>query len=304
MVFLHIAMTIKHIAIIYNPKSTGDAPAAAHQLYNDIREHLPHVGVELLPTKYKGQAADLTEILGQTRTGTVVVSVGGDGTYNEVVNGAMRVERHRRPILVPYPAGNANDHSRELLGDAEVMSQLLAGEVQVIDLMRLSVHNPSGEDILLYAHSYVGFGASGRVARMLDQRNFGPVTEKLFAARELFSPSEFRAVVNGTSKKLYSIVCSNVAVMGKYLRISAEADLSDGHFEVVETDAESRLELLRQVGETAVGLSAATKSVQNYSMLLLDSVQAQLDGEPVGLPKGSTVFVTVEREAIKTLAGE
>ncbi|TAK89563.1 hypothetical protein EPO04_00410 [Patescibacteria group bacterium] len=304
MVLLSIAMNIKHIAIIYNPKSTGDSTAASQQLYHDVREHLPHTGVELMPTKYRGHAADLTEILGQTRTGVVVVSVGGDGTYNEVINGAMRVAPSRRPVLVPFAAGNANDHSRELLGDAKVMSQLIAGDTQVIDLLRLSVHNPTGDDVLLHAHSYIGFGASGRVARLLDERNFGPISEKLIALGEILSPSEFSAVVNGHSKKLYSIVCSNVSVMGKYLKVSHQADLSDGHFEVVETEAHSRLELLKEVSQTATGQPAATKRVQSYSMMLMDGVQAQLDGEPISLSKASTVFVTVEREAIRTLAGE
>lgn len=304
MVLLSIAMTIKHIAIIYNPKSTGNAPLAAQTLHDDIREHLPRAGVELMPTKYRGHAADLTEILGQTRTGVAVVSVGGDGTYNEVINGAMRIAPSKRPVLIPFPAGNANDHSRELLGEAKVMSQLIANETQRIDLLRLSVHNPTGDDILSHAHSYIGFGATGRIARMLDKRNFGPVSEKLIAISEILNPSEFRAVVNGTSKKLFSIICSNVAVMGKYLKVSNEADLSDGHFEVVETEAHSRLELLKEVSQTAVGQPAANKSVQNYSMMLMDGVQAQLDGEPVSLPKGATIFITVEREAITTLAGE
>lgn len=294
-------MTIKHIAIIYNPKSTGPAVAAAQELYTDVREQLPMVGVELMPTKYRGHAADLAEILGQTRTGTAIVSVGGDGTYNEAVNGVMRLAPTRRPILVPYPAGNANDHSRELHGDAQILSKLKQANATWIDLLRLSVHNPSGDDIFAHAHSYVGFGATGRVARALDERKFGVVSEKLIALGELLRPSEFEAVVNGHGKRLYSVICSNVGVMAKYLKVSDTADLSDGHFEVVETQAQSRLQLLREVSQTAIGRPAATKSLQSYSMMLMDGVQAQLDGEPVWLPKGATVFVTIEREAIRTL---
>lgn len=294
-------MTIKHIAIIYNPISTGQAALKAQRLYDDVRNKLPLVGVELMPTKYRGHAADLAEILGQTRNGCVIVSVGGDGTYHEVVNGVMRLAPTKRPILVPYPAGNANDHSRELHGDADVLARLSKPKGEWIDLLRLSVHNPSGADIFANAHSYIGFGATGRVARILDERKFGIVSEKLIAFSELLKPSEFEAVVNGHSKHLYSIICSNVGVMAKYLKLTDNADLTDGHFEVIETIAQSRLQLLREVSQTAIGKPAATKSVQSYSMMLMDGVQAQLDGEPVWLPKGATVFITVEREAIRTL---
>lgn len=295
-------MKFDFVTIIYNPKSYGSTNRLAHELYTDIQEQLPQVGVEVVPTKYAGHAADIVEITGRTRRRVVVVVIGGDGTYNEAVNGAMRVPSRNRPIMLPFAAGNANDHVRELPGDAETLARLLDPKPHAIDIFKVSVHNPVGEDTIRYAHSYVGFGSSGRVARMLNEYRVGRVAEKLFVVAELLRPRQFDIIADGRMRYLYSLICSNVGVMAKFLKITDNASLSDGRFEVVETPVVSKSKLLREVAQSAAGISPKPKKVESYAFLLMSSVQAQFDGEPMWLPRGASVSVSMARKAIKTLA--
>lgn len=295
-------MKFNFVSIIYNPKSSGRTDRLAHQLYTDLQEKLPHIGVEAVPTKYAGHATDLVEITGRTRQNVVVVVIGGDGTYNEAVNGAMKVPAKNRPIMFPFAGGNANDHARELPGDAEIVARLMDPKPHAIDIFKVSVHNPVGDDSNRYAHSYVGFGSSGRVARMLNDYRVGKVAEKLFVLAELLRPKQFDVIADGKMKHLYSLICSNVGVMAKFLKVTDDAHLSDGKFEVIETPAISKTKLLREVAQSAAGMAPKPRKVGSYTFLLMSSVQAQFDGEPMWLPRGASVSVTMAKKAIKTLA--
>jgi diacylglycerol kinase (ATP) len=297
-------MLIQHIAIIYNPKSSGGSSRAAQELYGDIRKRLPHTGIEVLPTKYAGHAADLAEIVGRTRKNALVVSVGGDGTYHEVINGVMRLPGRGRPACVVLAAGNANDHHSALDPEKELIDRIMEPTEQGMDLLKVSSLNPSGEDLVRYAHSYIGFGTSGRIARALNKEAKGLLSEKWIVFRELMRPQSFEIIEKGKVRALYSIVCGNVEQMAKYITIDKHADPTDGKFEIVETPVVSKLDLLKEVTQSAVGSPAQGKSAKKLSFMLMTSTQAQFDGETAWLSKGSTVTVAVQPKALKTLAFE
>ena len=77
------------IVIIFNPQSTGNAPRSAEELRDELARRLPGVPLELSPTQHAGHARDLArEAAGSGRP--LLVSVSGDGGYNEVVDGVMQ----------------------------------------------------------------------------------------------------------------------------------------------------------------------------------------------------------------------
>ena len=72
------------------------------------------------------------------RTGSpLIVSVSGDGGYNEVVNGVMDAGNDRAVCAV-RAAGNANDH-RRVTREQPLADAIVAGDVRRIDLLRLTV---------------------------------------------------------------------------------------------------------------------------------------------------------------------
>lgn len=230
------------------------------------------------------------------------MSVGGDGNYNDVLNGLMRLKPDKRPVVALVPAGNANDHHRAAHDDASFLERLKRGKTEKRDLLKLTAYNPDGADVNRYAHSYIGFGASGRIARALNKHRPSAVLEKLVVMRELMRSLSFKAVVRGSVMSFDSIICAHINEMAKYIKLTEPKSLSDGKFEVIETPGQSRTQLIRQLGMAVVGQEVPHESTGRYSMALLSSVQVQLDGETVGLRSGSTVTVKVERSAIRVLA--
>ncbi len=68
------------------------------------------LAVDLVPTEHAAHATELS----RTAAGAgspLVVSVSGDGGYNEVVNGVRQAGNERAASAV-LAAGNANDHRR------------------------------------------------------------------------------------------------------------------------------------------------------------------------------------------------
>ena len=98
------------IVVIFNPQSTGEAPQLAEQLRADLAQRLPDMPVQLCPTEHAGHARELArEAAGTGRP--LMVSVSGDGGYNEVVDGVMQAG-NPEVVCAVMAAGNANDHRR------------------------------------------------------------------------------------------------------------------------------------------------------------------------------------------------
>ncbi|WP_181037657.1 acylglycerol kinase family protein, partial [Arthrobacter sp. ZGTC412] len=84
------SQTFELIVIIFNPNSTGDAPKLAEQLRSRLADLLPYAAdIRLQPTAHAGHAVDLAREAARSARDVLVVSVSGDGGYNEVVNGVM-----------------------------------------------------------------------------------------------------------------------------------------------------------------------------------------------------------------------
>src|SRR6478752_4821166 len=77
------------IVIIFNPGSTGNAARLADELRDELVRRLPDVPLELRPTEYAGHARELARKAAGTGR-PLLVSVSGDGGYNEVVDGVMQ----------------------------------------------------------------------------------------------------------------------------------------------------------------------------------------------------------------------
>lgn len=100
--------------LIVNPQAT-----ATTQLRRDVivSALASEIDLEVVQTRYRGDAAALAS--GAVNRGLdLVLTLGGDGTVNEAVNGLLRAGGAGRPgelpVLAPIPGGNANVFLRSL----------------------------------------------------------------------------------------------------------------------------------------------------------------------------------------------
>ena len=96
--------------LIVNPKATATSPRSRDVLARALASDLK---LDVVETTHRGHAAEIAADAARDRL-DLVVTLGGDGTVNEAVNGLMTVEAGHRPAYAVVPGGSANVFSRGL----------------------------------------------------------------------------------------------------------------------------------------------------------------------------------------------
>lgn len=130
---------MKRCTLIYNPKS-------GRRKFK-VKNYIPRINeiflkydyeLEVISTEYKGHASDIMETLNDT---DLVVSIGGDGTFNEIVTGNLK--RNKPLLLAHIPTGTANDlgvmfgYGKDLIENVKL---LLSGCIKKIDICTINNH--------------------------------------------------------------------------------------------------------------------------------------------------------------------
>lgn len=286
------------IVIVFNPNSTGDAQGSAEELRDALGARLPDVPVELSPTQHAGHARDLAREAAASGS-PLVVSVSGDGGYNEVVNGVMDAGNDQAACAV-RAAGNANDH-RRVTRERPLADAIVAGEVRRIDLLRLTVG--TGDDAeSRYAHSYIGVGLTPVVAVDLEKGGKGSWREIASVVRGFarFRPFPIR-LEDGRRRRIDSLVFANIPEMAKYARLSEGGAPDDGRFEVITQQRTGKLRVLGTVVRAATRGLGPQPSATHYGFTPLAPMPLQLDGELVELVADVPVAVDIAPSALATV---
>jgi diacylglycerol kinase (ATP) len=286
------------IVLIFNPHSTGEAPKLAQELRADLVDRLPDTPVDLSPTEHQGHARELAREAAR-RGRPLIVSVSGDGGYNEVVDGIMQAGNDDAVAAV-MAAGNANDH-RRTTAQRPLADAVLAGEVHRIDLLKLTIGSGSAQQTQ-YAHSYIGLGLTPVVAVDLEKGGKGSLMEIVSVVRTFsrFRPFEIE-LEGGDRRRFDSLLFANIDQMAKYATLSEAGDPKDGQFEVITVAHTSKWRVL------GVAIKAATRglgpqpSATHYGFTPVKPTPLQLDGELLELDAGVPVSVDIAPRALPTI---
>ena len=295
------ARTFESIVIIFNPNSTGDAPKLAEELRTRLGELLPYAAdIRLQPTDHAGHAVELARNAASSSRDVLVVSVSGDGGYNEVVNGVMQAG-NPNAVCAVMAAGNANDH-RRVTGTRPLEHAIAGGTVRHIDLLRIRTGHGDGAPAR-YAHSYIGFGLTPVMAIDLEKGSKGALKEMLSVMRTFskFKPFQIRQS-DGGHRKFDSLVFANIAEMAKYATLSeADDKLADGKFEVITFPHRPKWRiLLTALKATTQGLGHQP-SVSSYRFTTLKPIPYQIDGEVKSVESKMPVIIDCAPAALATL---
>jgi diacylglycerol kinase (ATP) len=293
--------TFESIVIIFNPNSTGDAPDLAEQLRARLADLLPYAAdITLQPTEHAGHAVELARDAAGAGGDVLVVSVSGDGGYNEVVNGVMQAG-NPSAVCAVMAAGNANDH-RRTTGTGPLEHAIAGGDVRHIDLLRIT--KGQGPDTTAeYAHSYIGFGLTPVMAIDLEKGSKGALKEMFSVIRTFskFKPFEIRPA-EGKRRKFDSLVFANIAQMAKYATLSeAGTHPSDGKFEVVTFPHRSKVRVLLTALKAATQGLGDQPSVSSYTFTTLKPIPYQIDGEVKSVDANTLVTIECAPVALATL---
>lgn len=291
------AAPFDRVVLIFNPGRAG-MTERIEGLQRDLRLDLHSLPVELLPTEFAGHARELAR--SEAAQGTpLLVSVSGDGGYNEVVNGAMDIPGSTAVCTV-LPAGNANDHHRSMPARS-LTDAIRESRVRRIDLLKITFRGARGEQVQ-YAHSYVGFGLTPLMAIGIEKGGKGKILELVSIARTLSGLRPFELVRDdGATAQFDSLILANISRMAKYGTVSESHHPNDGRFEVVTLPHVGRWKMaLMTLRAVTLGLGHQP-SVSNYAFTTRNAVPCQIDGEVVHVQAGTHVLVESARGALATI---
>lgn len=287
------------VVLIFNPNSTGDAQELAEGLQRDLAQRVPDLTVDLLPTEHAGHATELSRAAAEVGA-PLIVSVSGDGGYNEVVNGVMQAANDRAFAAV-LAAGNANDH-RRTTKERPIAEAIADGTASRIDLLRLTATSADGE-VVRYAHSYIGLGLTPVVAVDLEKGGKGSLREMVTVVRSFakFRPFEIE-IEDGTRQRFDSLVFANIAQMAKVATLAEDQGKpDDGLFEVITLRHTAKWRILATAIKASTTGLGNQPSVRSYTFTTVTPLPLQIDGEVIDLLTGTTVRVDILTKVLQTV---
>jgi diacylglycerol kinase (ATP) len=230
-------------------------------------------------TKQRGHATELVKEIGSGFD--VIVSVGGDGTINEIANGMPNIDK---PLGI-IPIGTGNDFARSCsfkIGDLESsIDVLLAHDVKDID-----VGEVNGRRFV----NVMGMGFEGRANDIGKILSFLRGTFKYLIAiggtyltyRRM--PLEIKFNDIEINDKVFLVSIGNGWNVGGGLQLTPKAKLDDGLFDICFVENISRWRILKVFGKLYDGTANEVDEMQAYQTKELTvksslPIPAHIDGE-------------------------
>ena len=287
---------------VVNPSS---AAGATLRRFERMRPAL-HTALGAFDVRITERPGHATEIVREAiATGArTIVSVGGDGTNNEVVNGFFDdtgAPLAGQPRLALVPSGTGGDF-RRTLGLKEHVRDVLAQLSQPVprpcDVGRLRFTRPDGETAVRMFLNIASFGLPGQVDAVVNQ------SSKALGAKASFISGTLRAFVTYRAPKVEIIVDDGPPVVeqialvavanGRYfgggMQIAPDARIDDGVFDIVQVLETSKWFWLKNAARvyagTHVGLDEVAvrrgKTLSARPVDPADEVLIDVDGEQPG----------------------
>ena len=259
----------------------------ARKIWEELRQELDNRGVlyVLHETKYAGHAIEISRKLVRSAEDTVkIVVLGGDGTFNEVINGARDYEK----IEIGYiPTGSGNDLARGLgLSPVpmENLNRILdSTEYTQMDLGCISWDE--GESKKFFAVS-AGVGVDADVCRralsstlkkILNKIGLGKLTYGILTLQSLFAMPTLNAhivadgVDHGILDKIIFIAFMNHKCEGGGVPMAPVADAFDGKLSMTMIHGLSKFAALGAFPSLLAG-----KHMTNKAYLGIDFKEADI----------------------------
>jgi diacylglycerol kinase (ATP) len=246
---------------VVNPRAArGKGAAVWHAIQSELNGR--GIRYEHLETKCHGDATPLAR---DARGGTVV-SVGGDGTINEVLNGIIG---NGRPLGV-IPAGSGNDFIKSVgipFSPPEALDALLSGRRLKVDAGVTYIASGQGE-LKRYFCNGVGIGFDAEVAaRTREVTRFQGIGVYILAVLKTlgsYNAPEFRLEVDGIrhdGRKLL-IAIGNGPCAGGGFYLTPRARVTDGVLDICAIDAMGTLSILGLMPRVMKGKHLALRPVR------------------------------------------
>lgn len=277
-----------HLEIVINPSTV----AAVEAIRRGV-ERLREAGHTVYPhMTFEGGDARRFAREAAGRGADVVVAGGGDGTINEVVNGlndcAEATGNDAMPRLAVIPLGTANDFAGGLRvpkDPEEALMVAVEGTGYPVDLAALN-----GRCFLNVSTGGFGAEATEEASDEL-KRMLGPIAYVVTGVRKFVSLEPSRACFTSGGEILHDgdfliFAVGNARRTGGGVRLTSEADLSDGLLDLCVVEGMTHMEFVRIAPQLRAGNhvehpKVVYRQVRSVTVEAEVELSVNVDGEPV-----------------------
>ena len=226
----------------------------------------------------------------------LVVSVGGDGTINEVVNGLYNAGNIKDVTLGIVSTGAGADYIRTIGTPrhfVEACQRLTNPRKLAVDLGVVEYVSNGQIKKRLFVN-FAGLGFDAEVAKATTRR-FKALGSKpsylmgLLTTFLFYEPKQVSLVLDGQpeERRVWTILMSNGKYGGGGMLAAPNADLADGLFDVVIIDNLSKLDLLKSLPRIYKGThlshpKVTVKRAREIDIQPRQQMSLQADGELLG----------------------
>jgi len=243
--------------------------------------------VESLFTDKKGDAEELARKAIE-KSPSLIIAAGGDGTYNEVINGIAGSEI---PMAI-LPLGTTNVLAKEL-GIPETvegsMDVAIRGIPRVVSLGKITLQK--GSPKARYFSTMLGIGFDAQTVFELN-KTFKTLSGKgahIYSGMKVlsrFHPAELTFTIGEKSYTGYSAVIGKGAKYGGHFKITPDARLTDPNLYICIFRGKKRRDIFRYVMGV---LTKSHLSFKDIAYLMAQKIQVdgsahvQIDGDYFGM---------------------
>lgn len=229
-----------------------------------------------------------------------IVSVGGDGTANEVVNGLFvdNDSKYKSAAVSFLSTGTGRDLGRTIgtpSDPAEAVRHILRSSTRPVDVGKISYSNKLGEKELRYFINIAGLGLDGDTCDRVNRTNkaFGGFVSFLWGtvvSLILYKNKNMTITVDNKlicDEPITVIVVGNGCYFGGGMKVAPNASMDDGLFDIIILRDLSKLNLLMSLPKVYSGSHLSHPRVTSLRGRKIQvssdgSALLELDGEQTG----------------------
>lgn len=255
-----------NIQLIYNPNAGSGRGGKFSPIVIDAFRKRGHTVIDYR-TLYRNHATEIAKHFDLNRC-DAIVSVGGDGTAYEVLNGIMlNTSSDKRPPLGIIPLGTGNSFAQDL-GMQQWQDGIIAvlkGKTRVADIMKFV-----SEGGVYYSLNSIGFGLPADVSATGNKykKILGKSVYTVCAVGEImrYKPHFTRLEVDGKVYEYQGAFTnfSNSCYFGGNMKISPNSVIDDGIIEIIVLENAPKNEIIKALPTVYKGEHLSNPHVKVY----------------------------------------
>ncbi len=273
------------IVLIFNPVATKASGRKIARASHFLRSK--GYKAEIFFTEQKGHAESLAREAVK-ESPSLIIAAGGDGTFNEIVNGIAGSEI---PMAI-LPLGTTNVLAKELGLPETVdgaMEVAVRGTPKTVSIGKISITCHSSL-VTRYFLLMAGIGFDGEAVFRINETlkkisGKGAYIFSGFKTLSVFNPDKLILDMDGRTYTGYSVIISKVAKYGGNFKITPDARLTDPFFYVCLFKGKGRLDILRYVTGIVAGKHLGFRDVEYVRAKNINvegDAHIQIDGDYFG----------------------